>query len=455
MKIKPFITVVVFATLYLSLFACIYHLLTLSSVYDRFFSSFIPTYDNLDGNFNIVTAKKAFTRLTERPFTETMDAYHYATIKNNLYNYNPNDEVSRSNFAFFPLFPLMWKVLGISGIGISIVNFLLHCISLIILIPIFCRDNKTLALLAIFSLPTLVVFLIPYSEGLFMLSISLALLGWKKENKLLYITGLLLASMTRPVFILLIASCIATEVYQRLCDKHYKINYKNIIVTATAILSGVFLVALFQYTYHHGSLFTFINAQKHWGTYLQIPKTIVDWSNEGYAMNVWALAFSTVFGGIILLTKLLKAKNTGNIQPDYWYNFSWMYLLFATLFVIMLQGGCLHSLYRYTLCTPFFYIIILKHLNTEYTPQLIKSISITAIFIIACFIFFAIADYGKGWNFTKTGYILLSLNLLFFIVMQRLNNIQKYTGYGFLIISGLVWNCYLLNMFISKAWVFL
>ncbi len=455
MKTKSIFTAAIITVIYLILFITVYNLLSTPSIYNRFFSGFMPTYENLDGNVNVITTQKPFTHITEKPFTETMDAYHYATIKNNLYNYDPNDEVSRSNFAFFPLFPFVWRALGVSGTGISIINFLLHCISIIILIHLFCRDNKILSLLVIFSLPTLVVFLIPYSEGLFMFSISLALLGWKKENRLLYIAGLLMASMTRPVFILLIASCIATEIYQRLCDKNYKINYKNIGITTATILSGVLLVSLFQRTYHHGSLFTFISAQKHWGTYLQIPKTIVDWSNEGYAMNVWSLLFCFIFGGFILISKFLKKNKIEKSIPDYWYNFSWMYLLFATLFVLMLQGGCLHSLYRYTLCTPFFYIIVLKHINKETIPQLTKPIVISVIFIIACLIFFTVADYGKGWNFAKIGYVLLSLNLLFFIIMHRLRNTLKYIGYGTLMVTGIIWNCYLLNMFITKAWVFL
>ncbi len=451
-KIKPFTLIIIAAVSYLVLFTMVYHLLTKSSVYDRFFSSFMPTYENQNGA--ITSVKKAFTPIAEEPFTRTMDAFHYSYIKNNLYHFNPDDDATRFNFAFFPAFPLFWKTLGVSGIAISIFNFFLHIISLIILITIFRPGSKLLSTLAILSLPTLTVFLIPYSEGLFMLAISIALLGWKKENRLLYISGLLLASVTRPVFILLIMACIATEIYKRIYNRQ-KPDYKNLLITITTILSGTLLVTLFQWTFHHDSLLTFITAQKHWGTFLQFPKTIVDWSNEGYAMNVWALGFCFVFGSAVLLFPLKKTKIISTPTFDYWYYFSWIYLLLASMFVLAMQGGCLHSLYRYTLCTPFFYIIILKHLTDVYKTNILNSLIVFSMFIVGCSLFFTIADYGKSWDFSKTGFILLCANLGFFILSQRFSATAKYIGYSILVATGIIWNCYLLNMFLTKAWVFL
>lgn len=287
-----------------------------------------------------------------------------------------------------------------------------------------------------------------------MLAISIALWGWKKENRLLYISGLLLAAITRPVFILLIVACILTEIYKWIYNTQ-KPDYKHILITIMAILSGTLLVTIFQQTFHHDSLLTFIHAQKHWGTFLQFPETIVDWSNEGYAMNVWAMGFSFVLGTIVLLSALIKTKISTTSDFDYWYYFSWIYLMLASLFVLAMQGGCLHSLYRYTLCTPFFYIIILKHLTDAYKTDIIKQLLSFLALFIACSLFFMQVNYGKAWDFSKTGFMLLSANLLFFILSQRITVAKKYIGYGFLIITGIIWNGYLLNMFLSKGWIFL
>ncbi len=453
MKTKSLFLAVFIAFGYLALFISTYKLLEKPAIYNRYFSSFMPTYETQNNSTEVV--KKPFTATSAKSFEETMDAYHYACIKNNLYNYDPNDEVSRSNFAFFPLFPLAWKISMLSGKGIIIVNFLLHLASILILTLVFCPKSVVQSLLVIFALPTLTVFLIPYSEALFMFSISIALLGWKRQNNMLYILGLLLASMTRPVFILLIGAAIATEIFFLICDKKRKIQYKQLIITISTVLTGTFLVTLFQWTYHHGSLLTFINAQKHWGTFLQVPGGIVDWSREGYGMNVWALVFCCVFGGIILFSKFLRRKELETETYDYWYYFSWIYMILATLFVLLLQGGCLHSLYRYTLCTPFFYIIIFQHLNNGNKLSLSKPLLIYTLFLILCVLFIETAWYSREWNFSKTGFVLLSSNLLFFILMQYINNAQRYIGLGILILTGIIWNCYLLNMFVTKAWIFL
>lgn len=453
MKVKTIFWALLFTLVYLTAFMFIHKLLQQPSVYNNFFSGFMPSYEVQDNL--IVVVDKPFVPLSEKSFVENMDAHHYSHIKNNLYNYDPNDEVSRSNFAFFPLFPIVWKFSLLSGIGISVLNFLLHFISMIILVGIFCKNNIRLSLLVIFSLPTLTVFLIPYSEGLFMFSVGLALVGWKKENRFLYIMGLVMASMTRPVFILLIAGCIATEIYLWLTRRKKKIDRKHLIVSVASLLGGTLLVTLFQRMFHHGSLLTFIHAQKHWGTYLRLPETIVDWSNEGYAMNVWAMGFCVVFGLSVLIYGFFNKSSTHINVFGYWYYFSWIYMLLAVLFVLFLQGGCLHSLYRYTLCTPFFYIIIFHHLNADYRIPSWRLIVLFIMCIISCLIFFNMANYGKVWSFSRTGFVLLSIALLFFILSQRLARVPQYALYSLLIVAGIIWNCYLLNMFVSRAWIFL
>jgi hypothetical protein len=453
MKTKIIFFISIIGIAYYLLFMGVFGLLQSPGFYNSFFAGFMPTYEIQNNQITVV--QKPFTAINEKSFVENMDAYHYSCIKNNLYNYDPNDEVSRSNFAFFPMFPLLWKFSFFSGREIGIVNFLLHLASIVVLVFVFCRNAPIIGTLCVLALPTLTVFLIPYSEALFMLSVSVALLGWKQNNKMLYVFGLVIASTTRPVFILLIASCITVEIYFWLCDRNKKIDFKHIALTISAILGGTFLVTLFQQVYHHGSLLTFIDAQKHWGTFLQTPKTIVDWSNEGYGMNVWAMLFCFLIGGVVLVGKLMNRKKEDFKQFDYWYYFSWVYMMFAVVFVLFLQGGCLHSLYRYTLCTPFFYIILFQHINASVKPSLLKSVIVFFGFIACCLVFIKNAGYDGDWNFSKTGFILLSLNLLFFLFMKQLSNTQKYVGFSVLILGGIFWNGYLLNMFLAKAWIFL
>ncbi len=73
-----------FALVYLFTLIAAYKLLEKPSVYNNFFSGFMPTYENQNGN--IMAVPKPFTAISEKALVETMDAYHYSTIKNNLYN---------------------------------------------------------------------------------------------------------------------------------------------------------------------------------------------------------------------------------------------------------------------------------------------------------------------------------------------------------------------------------
>lgn len=432
---------------YLFVFTATYKVLENDKVYNTLFAPYMATYENQDGAISVV--KKPFVKITETGY-ETMDAAHYSYIKDNLYKVNPNDKETNYNYGFFPLFPVLWKFF--SGLGIVTLNYFLHFASIVILAFAFCREKMFAAVITILVLPTLTVFLLPYTEALFMFSISVALLGYKEKNKFLYISGVILASATRPVFLLFIGTLVATEIFQYLRNK--KTDYKNMLLVSTTVISVTFLISLFQYSFHKGSLFTFMTVQKHWGTFFRIPDTINDWSMEGYGMNVWSLLFCLVFGLTILVSTFFKKPKTIS-SFDYWYYFSWIYLLATCVYVLLFQGGCLHSLYRYTLCSPFFYVIIFQHINNPEATSNRNSFILFVLFLVSCFIFFGLVDYASEWGFSKAGFVLLTLNLLLFILNSHLNFRIKYFSYILLILTGILWNCYLYNMFFSKAWIFL
>jgi hypothetical protein len=446
MNRKLYIQLFFIALAYLFVFSITYKALENQKIYS-FFSSFMSTYENQNGI--ISAAQKPFVKIADSAYV-TMDAAHYSYIKDHLYTADPNDVETNYNYGFFPLFPIVWKFF--SGLGIVTFNYFLHFASIILLAFAFCKDKKKSAIITVLALPTLTVFLLPYTEALFMFSVSLAMFGYKNENKVLYIIGLIMASATRPVFLLFLGTLIVTEIYQFL--RNQKVNYKNLLLVSSIVLSVTFLISIFQQTFHNGSLFTFMSVQKHWGTFFRIPETISDWSMEGFGMNVWALSFCFVFGGTALIFTLFKRTST-NSTFDYWYYFSWIYLLATCIYVLLFQGGCLHSLYRYTLCSPFFYIILFQHLNNEKSLLFEQAALLFVCFFVTCFAFFFFVDYPHKWDFSKTGFVLLTLNLLFFIFNAHLNNRFRIFGYLPLIMCSIFWNCYLYNMFFSKAWIFL
>lgn len=432
---------------YLFVFSVTYKALENATIYNKFFSFFVPTYENQNGLVYVVN--KPFVHISE-PGYIAMDAVHYSYIKDNLYVVDLNDIETNYNYGFFPLFPIVWKFF--SGLGIITLNYFLHFGSIVLLAFAFCRQKTLTAIITVLALPTLTVFLLPYTEALFMFSISVALFGYKGKNKFLYFSGLIMAAATRPVFLLFLGALIATEIFQWLRNK--KTDHKHLLITSATITSVTLFVSLFQYTFHRSSLFTFMTVQKHWGTFFRLPDTINDWSMEGYGMNVGALFFCLIFGFAILISTILK-RSKSESSFDYWYYFSWIYLVFTCIYVLLFQGGCLHSLYRYTLCSPFFYVILFQHINNTNKLSLGSILLLFVCFVVSCCLLFAYGEYPSQWAFARTGFVLLTINLLFFILNPRLNDRIKYISYIPLIIYGIFWNCYLYNMFFSKAWIFL
>ena len=80
-------------------------------------------------NGEITAPDKAFEKVTNENLIR-WDAEHFLFIRNNHYD---QTKVGDYIFAFFPLFPLIWELTGLSAVGISIFNFLLFVLSLIIL----------------------------------------------------------------------------------------------------------------------------------------------------------------------------------------------------------------------------------------------------------------------------------------------------------------------------------
>ena len=100
------------------------------------------------------------------------DAAHYFTIKNEGYQ--------GFLVAFFPLFPLVWKLTHLNVFGIVILNALLYFSSVYFLVS--KMKLTSLELVLYLSVPSAVFYYLPYSESLFFLSSTLLILGVKNEK---------------------------------------------------------------------------------------------------------------------------------------------------------------------------------------------------------------------------------------------------------------------------------
>ncbi len=214
---------------------------------------------------------------------ENWDARNYLAIKDEGYS-KKNAKImgriqAKYRVAFFPLFPLIWRLIPVNTILISILNGIFFICSFLLLARVLNFQNT--GFLACLSVPNAIFFFLPYTEATFFFTSTLLLLGLHKENKWLTGAGILLSSLSRPAFTVFVPAIILMELLTNKNRKQAAIN----IGTYLLMFSIAFLiVGLIQ---HHdtGEWFKFLGAQQHWGAGLRVPD----------------FPFTTFQGGIILL----------------------------------------------------------------------------------------------------------------------------------------------------------
>jgi hypothetical protein len=282
------------------------------------------------------------------------DAAHYYQIAMHGYN-----EEYRT--AFFPLFPLLWKVLNLFPLGISILNGLIFSISTSLLVSYY-KVNLKLHLLLL-SIPSLFFMFIPYTEALFFLFGTILLIGFNKNSLVLIITGLLLSSMVRPSAYVFIPAIFITEYITKTNITSF---IKRSLGFTLVTLLGLFSTVLIQYLYTN-KWFVFFSAQQQWDNSLRIPKLpLTSWAGgtitrlDGTALLVGLIAFFIL---IRIVVRYFKSINTNTISRS--FLFSLLYLCGISLIVLLFRGGSLFSLNRFIYASPYFILCFFIFLKTE------------------------------------------------------------------------------------------
>lgn len=446
-------------TLFLT--ATFYMLFHNKPVYDSTLGHITKNYCN-DGN-RIYKDHVPYEQFAERKMY-SWDAALYRKMADNGYSIQAagGDYI----FAFFPLFPFLWKLSGLNAIQISLLNYFFYIISLIILITLFFGKDSTQKwryMLIVAGIPMLVVFMIPYTEGLFMFTMTLALWGIFKNRYLLYFTGALLASMTRQSVLVLLLAFLFTELYfffrHRLLVKSLKSFFSKIL----PLLTGTFIVSILQLRNGSNHLLKFIEAEKYWGYKLQWPGVFTDWAHEQFCTNLplvtTFLPLLTLFIAYTTVKNLLikRDKHVYNSQiiqenasSEYLYILSVIYIIGISLTILFLRGGSLNGLSRYVFCTPFFVIFLfmlsekVSHLNF-----IIRIVGYGAAFILSM-LAFKVFSYSASWNFSDLGFFLFFFQIAFFIFTKMISNNWAIAVFAFL---TAIWTSYLFSMFISNAWI--
>ncbi len=280
------------------------------------------------------------------------DAEHYQYIRDHGY------DVQRT--AFFPLFPLLWRALGVGPVVMGLLNGLLFAGSFAALAWAFAwsRRQQLLAL----AVPQLLFMFLPFSEAVFFGSGALVLIGLRRAHGGWCALGLVLSCLSRPAAFVLLPAIGATAVLTRPAGL---VGWRSWAVAARRAGLGGALAALglglSLVVQHHdtGHWLGFLEAQKYWDNHLQWPHLpLRNWGTT-LPRLVEASAFAVVLAALGYL---------GYVARHHWTRplpataapvvFAATYLVSVTAIVLATRGGLLVSLSRYVYATPYFLLLL-------------------------------------------------------------------------------------------------
>lgn len=428
------------------------------TVYKYSLGRVAKNYQNIQDERSLVA--KPYDKISPQTYIR-WDGYHYYQIKTG--GYDIERAGSEKIFAFFPLFPFLWKALFLQPVGILLMNYLLFSLSILILLHTFSSKEKYLRnVLISLCLPSIIIFFMPYTEALFMLTASIGVYGMMKKKYWIYFLGFFLAAITRPSFTFLLLSIIGAEIFFLLQHKDFKNSSKNALLRILPLIVGTIAVSAIQFAYKSGSVFKFLEVQKYWNNQLSIPHNLRDWSQEGFGINigvVFIIALPLIALALNLLFRQINKNSKNKIFDynnikDFLLITSIIYVIGNALFIFFFRGGSLNCLFRFTICNPFFYILFFT--GFDYIVKLSKNLRFVLFFsfLLTAFFVLGFADYSTYWNFSDLGFfILAAVSILW--VFQDYSKYKIYYVASFLLLSlNLLWTTYLFNSFLNDGWIF-
>jgi len=273
------------------------------------------------------------------------DAVHYSFIAENGYN--------DFRTAFFPLFPKVWSLIGVSGIFMSMINALIYFGGYYYLDRTFNFSRKVFILGLL--LPSVVFFLVPYTESFFFFSSVIALIGLKKMNLKYFYFGLLICAISRPSYTVFIPSLILTF---WLLSAEKKIFIRFVLGGIGVLVLGTLIVGVIQYL-DTGQWFTFFEAQALWGNTLQIPQLPLRSWSDGLIIRLDGVAFLIGLVAIGFSLKfILRRLQKKEIQISTYHLFSILFISGISMAVLLFRGGSLFSLNRFVFASPFMLLFL-------------------------------------------------------------------------------------------------
>ena len=423
--------------------------------------------DNTKSNTVILKTNNPYTKLDAANFIR-WDVVFFKYMSEHTYG-KDDTWPGIGTYAFSPLFPFIWRLTHLPAPFISILNYILFAISIIILSSLFLStkdfdkyDQLSLFALAL-TLPTVFSFYIPYCESTFIFTMTLALWGLFKNKFWLFFVGLIAFTLSRPSFLIFGVALIVTDLYFLILNRNLKVFARELGIKLLPVAIGIFLTFFIQFLYS-GSFFKMFEVHDlFWDHYFQMPTTITDWSTESYGMNIFSIFCITLPACLLLLTFLKKHFNLKQPQSislfssesrlDYLFILSIFFFFGNLLFVVFTQGGNLNGIHRYIMVSPFFYVFMflfiqkLKTMNYNILPILL----ISAVY--AGFLLLIHGPYQHKITFLDAGYFLLAATMFYYIFFNKMYKPLKIAVLPLLIVANTVWLTYLFNHYLNNSFI--
>jgi hypothetical protein len=419
----------------------------------------------VNGETQIQKVKAPYVDLTSERMNN-WDADIYRCIKEN--NYTKDGECySEVKSAFFPLLPMIWKVSQMNSLGIALFNYLLFILSVaILLVQLFKgSDNEKILLFSVFiSIPSAIIYYIPYTEALFLFTMTIAFIAHKSGRYYLFFVAVMALAMLRPASLFILLAIFAVDLLCFVSHKKAQAFFKGIFKKSLPFLCGYFLTALIQYS-STSSFSSMLNAQKYWQGSIGIPTSISDWSIEGFGLNSFALFFLAIPSLIFVLSTLFRkgvfrsfyheSTLSSHNTSKYFLLISLFYLSGILCFIFMTSEGNLHSFFRFIMCSPPFYIVLILLLNELNQKNILQPLLLFFVPLLFLLLFLIMVEYGGSrFDFSFAGMYLCLACLAFLYFRKNISEKLQWIFVGSIILLSLIWNSYLLNIFLNEGWIF-
>jgi len=291
------------------------------------------------------------------------DTGWYLDIATNGYSLpgtNP-DAGNQANYAFFPLYPLLIKILGViigdnytAGIILSNIFLIVACIFLYKLVCLKSdQDTALRSVKYLFLFPTAFIFSGVFTESLFLVLTLICFYYAKREQWLFVgIAGLFL-SLTRVngIFVILPLS------YEYLKIKRFRLN--NIRINSLYLLLipfGLFIFASYNY-YLTGDFLAFVHIQSAWHRHLNSPLKVLSSGLFSSDYNNYFSAYFTLsFLGVLII---------------YYKKLDFSYWIFGMYSILIPLSTKLESMPRYLLPVFPLYLIFAELSNNSKVDQFV------------------------------------------------------------------------------------